>query len=153
MSQERVASLIPPQVVATLLDKYKIESSPGDYSLYLVRETGERRLVGVHECPLTLRVTQGPHEVGVTTNILLSSFFLDVFTIAGGLQAVPDGPTGDRRDLQRGGAVPGLHHDRAPELPQHVLRGGGARGRQDQDKVGTRIRLQSADIHLYTKMK
>ena len=51
------------QVVATLLDKYKIESSPGDYSLYLVRETGERRLVGEQECPLTLRVTQGPHEV------------------------------------------------------------------------------------------
>ena len=51
------------QVVATLLEKYKIESSPGDYSLYLVRETGERRLVGDQECPLTLRVTQGPHEV------------------------------------------------------------------------------------------
>ena len=51
------------KVVATLLDKYKIESSPGDYSLYLVRETGERRLVGEQECPLTLRVSQGPHEV------------------------------------------------------------------------------------------
>ena len=51
------------QVVATLLEKYKIESSPGDYSLYLVRETGERRLVGDEESPLTLRVTQGPHEV------------------------------------------------------------------------------------------
>ena len=50
--------------MASLLDKYKIESSPGDYSLYLVRETGERRLVGEQECPLTLRVTQGPHEVG-----------------------------------------------------------------------------------------
>jgi len=52
----------PEEVVATLLEKYKIESSPGDYSLYLVRETGERRLVGDQECPLTLRVTQGPHE-------------------------------------------------------------------------------------------
>lgn len=52
----------PEEVVATLLEKYKIESSPGDYSLYLVRETGERRLVGDEESPLTLRVTQGPHE-------------------------------------------------------------------------------------------
>ena len=67
-----VIDIIPLQVVATLLEKYKIESSPGDYSLYLVRETGERRLVGDHKCPLTLRVTQGPHEVSVNTDIILS---------------------------------------------------------------------------------
>ena len=50
------------EVVTTLLDKYKIESEPGHYALYLVKETGETRLVQDTEVPLLLRVNMGPHE-------------------------------------------------------------------------------------------
>ena len=50
------------EVVTTLLDKYKIESEPGHYALYLVKETGETRLVQDTEFPLVLRVNMGPHE-------------------------------------------------------------------------------------------
>ena len=49
-------------VLAALLEKYKIEAEPGQYALYVVRETGETRLVGEQECPLLLRVRLGPHE-------------------------------------------------------------------------------------------
>ena len=50
------------QVVTTLLDKYKIESEPGHYALYVVKETGETRLIQDTEFPLMLRVNLGPHE-------------------------------------------------------------------------------------------
>ena len=49
-------------MVTTLLDKYKIESEPGHYALYVVKETGETRLVQDTEFPLMLRVNLGPHE-------------------------------------------------------------------------------------------
>jgi len=56
------SKMSPTEVVTALLDKYKIESSPGDYALYVVKESGETRLVGPSESPLTLRVNLGPHE-------------------------------------------------------------------------------------------
>merc|ERR1712098_370290 len=56
------SKMSPTEVVTALLDKYKIESSPADYALYVVKESGETRLVGPSESPLTLRVNLGPHE-------------------------------------------------------------------------------------------
>jgi len=50
------------EVLASLLEKYKIESEPGDYALYVIKETGERRLVTENEFPLLLRINLGPHE-------------------------------------------------------------------------------------------
>jgi len=49
-------------VLAALLSKYKIEAEPGGYALYLVNETGERRVLTELEFPLLLRVKAGPHE-------------------------------------------------------------------------------------------
>ena len=59
------SKMSPGEVITTLMDKYKIESSPADYALYVVKETGETRLVAPQEFPLVLRVNLGPHEVGV----------------------------------------------------------------------------------------
>ena len=59
------SKMSPGEVITTLMDKYKIESSPADYALYVVKETGETRLVSPQEFPLVLRVNLGPHEVGV----------------------------------------------------------------------------------------
>jgi len=50
------------EVLTALLDKYKIESEPGDYALYVIKETGERRLITDNEFPLLLRVNLGPYE-------------------------------------------------------------------------------------------
>jgi len=50
------------EVLTTLLDKYKIESELGDYALYVIKETGERRFITENEFPLLLRVNLGPHE-------------------------------------------------------------------------------------------
>jgi len=50
------------EVLSTLLNKYKIESEAADFGLYVVKETGERRLVTDSEHPLLLRVNLGPHE-------------------------------------------------------------------------------------------
>jgi len=45
-----------------LLSKYKVEADPKDYALYLINETGERRMLKEDECPLLVRVRTGPHE-------------------------------------------------------------------------------------------
>jgi len=50
------------EVLTALLEKYKIESEPCDYALYVIKETGERRLITENEFPLLLRVNLGPHE-------------------------------------------------------------------------------------------
>merc|ERR1719219_2888133 len=50
------------EVLTSLLSKYRVDSDPTDYALYLVNETGERRLVKETEFPLILRVRTGPHE-------------------------------------------------------------------------------------------
>jgi len=49
-------------VLTALLSKYKVEAEPGEFALYLVQETGERRIISESEFPLLVRVRTGPHE-------------------------------------------------------------------------------------------
>lgn len=57
------SSLQPTQeVVNALLQKYRVESDPKLFALYVIKESGERRLLGDNEFPLLLRVNLGPHE-------------------------------------------------------------------------------------------
>ena len=62
MSVHTSSKMSSGEVVTTLLEKYKIESEPGDYALYVVKETGETRMLGPAESPLVLRVNLGPRE-------------------------------------------------------------------------------------------
>lgn len=58
-----VTSLVnAPEVINQLLDKFKVENSPRDFALYVVRDTGERRLMQDDEFPLLARVMLGPDE-------------------------------------------------------------------------------------------
>ncbi|KAL3195014.1 hypothetical protein MRX96_015973 [Rhipicephalus microplus] len=58
-----VTSLVnAPEVINQLLDKFKVENSPQDFALYVVRDTGERRLMQDDEYPLLARVMLGPDE-------------------------------------------------------------------------------------------
>ncbi len=58
-----VTSLSPTQeVVKMMLEKYRVETEPAQFALYVVKESGERRLVGDAEFPLLLRVRLGPRE-------------------------------------------------------------------------------------------
>jgi len=50
------------EVMTSLLSKYKIESEAGNFGLYVVKESGETRLITDEEYPLLLRVNLGPHE-------------------------------------------------------------------------------------------
>jgi len=49
-------------VLTALLAKYKVEAEPGEFALYLMHETGERRIISETEFPLLVRVRTGPHE-------------------------------------------------------------------------------------------
>jgi len=49
-------------VLTALLAKYKVEAEPGEFALYLMHETGERRMISETEFPLLVRVRTGPHE-------------------------------------------------------------------------------------------
>ncbi|XP_035514941.1 LOW QUALITY PROTEIN: ras association domain-containing protein 2b [Morone saxatilis] len=51
-----------PQVLRVLLNKFKIESSPDDFAIYLVHTSGERVKLKRSDYPLILRVMQGPCE-------------------------------------------------------------------------------------------
>uniref|UniRef100_A0AAY4DAU3 Ras association domain-containing protein 2 n=1 Tax=Denticeps clupeoides TaxID=299321 RepID=A0AAY4DAU3_9TELE len=51
-----------PQVLRVLLNKFKIENSPDDFSLYLVHTSGERVQLKRSDYPLIVRVLQGPCE-------------------------------------------------------------------------------------------
>lgn len=58
-----VTSLVnAPEVINQLLDKFKVENSPQDFALYVVRDNGERRLMQDDEFPLLARVMLGPDE-------------------------------------------------------------------------------------------
>ncbi|XP_054707208.1 ras association domain-containing protein 2-like [Uloborus diversus] len=58
-----VTSLVTgPEVINMLLDKFKVVNNPGDFALYVVRDTGERRCIQEHEYPLLVRVMLGPSE-------------------------------------------------------------------------------------------
>lgn len=50
------------QVMRVLLNKFKIENSPDEFSLYLVHTSGERHQLKPNDHPLLVRVLQGPCE-------------------------------------------------------------------------------------------
>uniref|UniRef100_A0A8C1EQN4 Ras association domain family member 2b n=2 Tax=Cyprinus carpio TaxID=7962 RepID=A0A8C1EQN4_CYPCA len=50
------------QVMRVLLNKFKIENSPDEFSLYIVHTSGERHQLKPNDHPLTLRVLHGPCE-------------------------------------------------------------------------------------------
>ncbi|XP_060064204.1 ras association domain-containing protein 2-like [Ylistrum balloti] len=52
-----------PDVIKTLLEKFKIENQPDEYSLYLVTENAGERLLRDTDIPLLERVALGPDEV------------------------------------------------------------------------------------------
>ena len=49
-------------ILKMLLEKYQIESEQNNYGLFLVYDSGERRLLNDDEFPLIVRVKLGPHE-------------------------------------------------------------------------------------------
>nr|XP_039273828.1 uncharacterized protein LOC120347794 isoform X2 [Styela clava] len=49
-------------VIKHLLNKFRVENSSEEFSLYLVKETGERRELTRSEFPLITRVLSGPNE-------------------------------------------------------------------------------------------
>ncbi|XP_016991099.1 uncharacterized protein LOC108053043 [Drosophila rhopaloa] len=50
------------EVINLVLEKYKVDSSPGNFSLFIVRDNGEQKRLKDDEYPLITRVTLGPHE-------------------------------------------------------------------------------------------
>ncbi|XP_042620844.1 ras association domain-containing protein 2-like [Cyprinus carpio] len=50
------------QVMRVLLNKFKIENSPDEFSLYIVHTSGERHRLKPKDHPLALRVLRGPCE-------------------------------------------------------------------------------------------
>ncbi|XP_026075494.1 ras association domain-containing protein 2b [Carassius auratus] len=50
------------QVMRVLLNKFKIENSPDEFSLYFVHTSGERHRLKPNDHPLALRVLRGPCE-------------------------------------------------------------------------------------------
>ncbi|XP_049939419.1 uncharacterized protein LOC126415861 [Schistocerca serialis cubense] len=58
-----VTSLVNTQeVINLLLEKYKVDSKPSNFALFVVRDNGERRRLREDEYPLLVRVMLGPHE-------------------------------------------------------------------------------------------
>ncbi|XP_017849809.1 cell wall protein DAN4 [Drosophila busckii] len=58
-----VTSLVTTQEVINLvLEKYKVESAPENFSLFIVRDNGEQKRLKDNEFPLVTRITLGPHE-------------------------------------------------------------------------------------------
>jgi len=54
--------LTTSEILNMILEKYQITSDQENYGLFLVKDSGERRLVQKHEFPLMLQVKIGPHE-------------------------------------------------------------------------------------------
>ncbi|XP_072161787.1 uncharacterized protein [Bemisia tabaci] len=58
-----VTSLVSTQeVINLMLDKYKVDSKPHNFALFVVRDNGEQRRLKDDEYPLLVRVMLGPHE-------------------------------------------------------------------------------------------
>ncbi|CAB0004351.1 unnamed protein product [Nesidiocoris tenuis] len=58
-----VTSLVSTQeVINLMLDKYKVDSKPEFFALFIVRDNGEQRMLKDDEYPLVTRVMLGPHE-------------------------------------------------------------------------------------------
>ncbi|CAN0437429.1 unnamed protein product [Lampetra planeri] len=59
----RVSSnMTSPEVVSSLLYKFRVENNSSDFALYIVRTTGEKRRLKVSEFPLITRILHGPSE-------------------------------------------------------------------------------------------
>lgn len=50
------------EVINLLLEKYKVDSKPANFALFVVRDNGEQRRLRDEEYPLLVRVLLGPHE-------------------------------------------------------------------------------------------
>ncbi|KAH8381786.1 hypothetical protein KR009_000205 [Drosophila setifemur] len=50
------------EVINLVLEKYKVDSAPENFSLFIVRDNGEQKRLKNDEYPLVTRVTMGPHE-------------------------------------------------------------------------------------------
>ncbi|XP_063238101.1 ras association domain-containing protein 2 [Bacillus rossius redtenbacheri] len=58
-----VTSLVStPEVINLLLEKYKVDSKPSNFALFIMRDNGEQRRLRDDEYPLVVRVMLGPHE-------------------------------------------------------------------------------------------
>ncbi|XP_044742219.1 uncharacterized protein LOC123303479 [Chrysoperla carnea] len=58
-----VTSLVNTQeVINLMLEKYKVDSDPENFALFVVRDNGEQRRLKDDEYPLLVRVLLGPHE-------------------------------------------------------------------------------------------
>ncbi|MBN3302592.1 RASF4 protein, partial [Amia calva] len=54
------SSKTTPEVITQILQKYKIQNSPEEFELYIVRATGETKRIKDCECPLLIKVMNGP---------------------------------------------------------------------------------------------
>ncbi|XP_044757083.1 uncharacterized protein LOC123315453 [Coccinella septempunctata] len=58
-----ITSLVNTQeVINLILEKYKVESDPSNFALFMIRDNGEQRRLKDDESPLCARVISGPHE-------------------------------------------------------------------------------------------
>lgn len=58
-----VTSLVSTQeAVNLLLEKYKVDSRPENFALFIIRDNGEQRRLRDDEYPLLVRIMLGPHE-------------------------------------------------------------------------------------------
>lgn len=58
-----VSSLVNTQdVINLVLEKYKVESRPEHFALYIVCDNGEQRRLKDDDYPLLVRIILGPHE-------------------------------------------------------------------------------------------
>lgn len=58
-----VSSLVTTQEVINLvLEKYKVDSTPDNFTLFIIRDNGEQKRLKDSDFPLITRVMLGPHE-------------------------------------------------------------------------------------------
>uniref|UniRef100_A0A1B0CI23 Putative ras gtpase effector rassf2 n=1 Tax=Lutzomyia longipalpis TaxID=7200 RepID=A0A1B0CI23_LUTLO len=50
------------EIINLLLEKYKVDSRPENFALFIVKDNGEQRRLKEEEYPLLVRVMLGPHE-------------------------------------------------------------------------------------------
>lgn len=58
-----VTSLVNSQdVINLILEKYKVDSQPEKFSLFVIKDNGEQKRLKDDDYPLVSRVSLGPHE-------------------------------------------------------------------------------------------
>ncbi|XP_026461926.1 uncharacterized protein LOC113363657 [Ctenocephalides felis] len=73
-----VSSLLDTRaVISLLLDKYKVDSKPDNFALFVVRDNGEQKRLAANESPLVRRILLGPHE-DVARVFLMDSVARDI---------------------------------------------------------------------------